>query len=182
MELRLTEHYEAWCKNSGAVRKRRIITGCVNSDGKQQRMAGSSGILLVGMDWIQQNDNHVKTKIFMDDVTNCQENIREHVQHIWICWMSKILFGWTKCLGEEKSILLTYCRIISLQWSLPCSLTEIFSDLLDWSSSHSQRIRIYEHELCLDTTFLCSPPTPMLRSSGCWVLLRAPTLPSPHKA
>lgn len=172
-------------KIQGLWGKGGLATGYVDRDRRKQRMAGSSGILSGNGLNIQQSENHVRTKIFMDGITSCQGNIREHVQHIWICQLQQVpktLFGRTKCLGEEKSILLTYCRIISLQWSLPCSLTENFSDHLDWSSFHSQRIVIYDYELCLDRIFLCSPPTPMLRSSGCWVLLRVPTLPSPQKA
>lgn len=40
------------CRNPGAVRKKRIITGCVNRDRRKQTMAGTSAVFPVGMSWI----------------------------------------------------------------------------------------------------------------------------------
>lgn len=160
---------QTWYRYPEAMGKKRIITGCVNRDRRQQRVAGSSGVFPVGLSWIY---SRVIIKIFMDDITACPGNIKECVQHIQICQFKQM--PKTTPVERRESIFLTYCRIISLQWSLLCSLTEVFSDHFDWPSFHLQGITPHDYHHCIPRISLSSSPTPMRGSSGCLVLLRAP--------
>lgn len=167
------------CRNPGAVRKKRIITGCVNRDRRQQRTAGSSGVFPVGMSWIYSSDNHVRTKIFMDDITTCPGNVRERVQHVWICQF-KQMPGKHSSWEERKRIF----GILQNNLIAVISAVQLGRGLLWplWLAFHSQGIALHDYQLCSPRIPLCSPPTPRLGGSGCWVLLGAPTTPSPHKA
>jgi len=135
-----------------------MITGCINIDGKQQRMAGSSGVFLVGTPHelnIQQSDKHVRTKIFTDDITTCPGNTRECMQRIQVCQFKQMPKA--TLADRRESIFLTYCRIISLQWSLLCSLTETSTDHFDLSSFHSQGTALDDYQVCLIQNFPLFP-------------------------